>query len=139
MLHQGMAKYPVELAVIERQRVTVTSLELDAATSPLSCCGFCPFDLRLGEIDPNDLSWRCAGSNTHSDRTGTASAIKYRQPRLEIRQKKSTVRLKRSLGHKVRSVLSVAWRIGLGLHCLSVYDSERNSSARGFIARPLQR
>src|SRR6266480_2126882 len=116
MLHQRMAEYSVECAVIDRQRVNVASIESDVANSTLGCCGLCSFDLRLREINPYYFAWSDADSNPHGDGSGTASAIEHRQPRLEVRQKECAVRLKRSLGHEIRSILSMARRIDFRCH-----------------------
>src|SRR6267378_3663379 len=111
MLHQRMAEYPVESAALERQRVSIASLESDVAASPPCCSSPRTFDLGLREINPYDITRRDAGRNPHGDRSGTAAAIQYRQPRPEVRQKECPVRLKSSLGHEIRGIFGMARRV----------------------------
>ena len=106
-----MAEYSVESAALERQRVSISSLESDVVVS-LPCCGSLrTFDLGLHKVNPYDLTRRNAGRNSDSDRSGTAATIQYRQPWPEVRQKECPVRLNSSLGHKIGGIFSVARRI----------------------------
>src|SRR6266853_1433408 len=82
-----MAEYRVESAALERQRVSIASLESDVAASPPCCSSPRTFDLGLREINPYDITRRDAGRNPHGDRSGTAAAIQYRQPGLRLGRK----------------------------------------------------